>query len=111
MAYDKNFFEKSLQDNFWSKKKPKVAKDEAKRLKKELDESADNLAESKEHSQKLDKRFREVVGKLSGNFSYFSPVEYSDNLEFFVLIASLFLVASSGTPRRTRSPCKRPWPT
>ena len=46
----------------------KVAKDEAKRLKKELDESADNLAKSKEHSQRLDKHFREVVGKLSGNF-------------------------------------------
>ena len=46
----------------------KVAKDEAKRLKKELDGSADNLAKSKEHSQRLDKCFREVVGKLSGNF-------------------------------------------
>ena len=37
----------------------KAAKDEAKRLKKELDEAADNLAKSKEHSQKLDKRFPE----------------------------------------------------
>ena len=47
----------------------KAAKDEAKRLKKELDEAMDNLSKSKEHSQKLDKCFREVIGKLSGNFS------------------------------------------
>ena len=48
----------------------KEAKDEAKRLKKELDESAANLEKSKEHSQKVETRFREVVGKLSGNFLF-----------------------------------------
>ena len=52
----------------------KAAKDEAKCLKKELDEAADNLAKSKEHSQKLDKRFWEVIAKLSGNFPLL-PVE------------------------------------
>ena len=45
----------------------KEAKDEAKRLKKELEESAANLEKSKEHSQKVENLFREVVGKLSGN--------------------------------------------
>ena len=49
----------------------KAAKDEAKRLKKELDEATDNLSKSKEHSQKLDKCFREAIAKLSGNFSLF----------------------------------------
>ena len=49
----------------------KVSKDEAKRLKKELDEAKDDLSKSKEHSQKLDRRFREVISKLSGNFSLF----------------------------------------
>ena len=44
-----------------------AAKDEAKHLKKELDEAKDDLAKSKEHSQRLDNRFREVIGKLSGN--------------------------------------------
>ena len=46
----------------------KEAKEEAKRLKKELDESSASLEKSKEHSQKVETRFREVVGKLSGNF-------------------------------------------
>ena len=73
----------------------KVAKDEAKRLKKELDESADNLAKSKEHSQKIDKRFREVVGKLSGNFLLsILLMSFSDNSEplhwLFLLIRSFF---------------------
>ena len=49
----------------------KVSKDEAKCLKKELDEVKDDLSKSKEHSQKLDRRFREVIAKLSGNFSLF----------------------------------------
>ena len=49
-----------------------AAKDEAKRLKKELDEAKDDLAKSKDHSQRLDNRFREVLGKLSGNFFSFS---------------------------------------
>ena len=48
-----------------------VAKDEAKCLKKELDEAKDDLAKSKEHSQRLDNRFREVLGKLSGNPFFF----------------------------------------
>ena len=53
----------------------KEAKDEAKRLKKELDESAVNLEQSKEHSLKVENRFREVVGKLSGNLlSSFSSI-------------------------------------
>ena len=55
-------------------KDAKAAKDEVKRLKKELDEAKDDLSKSKEHSQKLDKRFREVIGKLSGNFPLL-PVE------------------------------------
>ena len=60
----------------------KVAKDEARRLKKELDESVDNLAKSKEHSQKIDKCFREVVGKLSGNFLLpILSMSFSDNSE------------------------------
>ena len=49
----------------------KAAKDEAKRLKKELDEANDDLSKSKEHSQKLDKRFREVIAKLFGTLSSF----------------------------------------
>ena len=48
-------------------KDAQAAKDEGKRLKKELDEAKDDLAKSKEHSQRLDNRFREVIGKLSGN--------------------------------------------
>ena len=52
-------------------KDAQAAKDEAKRLKKELDEAKDDLAKSKEHSQRLDNRFREVLEKLSGNpFSF-----------------------------------------
>ena len=47
----------------------KEAKSEAKCLKKELDESAAKLEKSKEHSQRVESRFRDVIGKLSGNFS------------------------------------------
>ena len=51
----------------------RAAKDEAKLLKKELDEAKDDLKKSKEHSQRLDKRFREVIEKLSGNsFAFLS---------------------------------------
>ena len=49
----------------------KAAKDEAKRLKKELDEARDNLSKSKDHSLRLGKRFREVIAKLSGNLFSF----------------------------------------
>ena len=40
----------------------KEAKDEAKHLKKELDESMTSLKKSKEHSQKVENRFREASG-------------------------------------------------
>ena len=58
----------------------KTAKDAAKRLKKELDEAKDDLSKSKEHSQKLDKRFREVIGKLSGNFPLLPVENLLDNI-------------------------------
>ena len=75
----------------------KAAKDEAKRLKKELDEAADNLAKSKEHSQKLDKRFREVIAKLSGNFSLFLVENLLSQIIFDPNTDYLFsLSASSG---------------
>ena len=49
----------------------KESKDEARRLKKELDEAKDNISKSKDHSQRLDKRFRKVIAKLSGNLFSF----------------------------------------
>ena len=49
----------------------KEAKDEAKDLKKELDELAVKLKKSKEQSQRVEARFRDVIGKLSGNSLFF----------------------------------------
>ena len=73
----------------------KEAKDEAKRLKKEIDKSKSSLKKSKEHSQKVESRFREVVGKLSGNFLLsILSMSFSDNSEplhwLFLLICSFF---------------------
>ena len=61
----------------------KEAKDEAKRLKKELDETTASLEKSKEQSQKVEARFRDVVSKLSGIFplSIFVKISLPDNLE------------------------------
>ena len=69
----------------------KEAKDEAKRLKKELDESAADLKKSKEQSQKVEAHFRDVVGKLSGNFLFSCLSNFSLIPRADVLIA-VFLV-------------------
>ena len=54
----------------------KEAKDEAKCLRRELDESSASLEKSKEYSQKVEQRFRGVVERLSGNYPSLLPVEF-----------------------------------
>ena len=46
----------------------KEAKDEAKCLRKELDDSRASLEKSKEYSQKVEQCFRGFVENLSGNY-------------------------------------------